>query len=55
MRSYGTLNDARTKNESGAAEVFHYTPLLYLGNPSGTPPRDGALKYQSITSLPPVL
>lgn len=41
--------------KSCAGEVFEFSPQLYLANPSDNPPSNGALQFQSITSLPPVL
>jgi len=40
---------------SCAGEIFQYSPTLYLSDPATQPPGDGALQFQSITSLPPVL
>ena len=58
-RSNGSIaNPAATQTEgSGSAniaEVFNYTPELWLVNP-GLTPISGNAPYQSITSLPPVL
>ncbi|HEY5442834.1 MAG TPA: hypothetical protein VIJ68_04810 [Candidatus Saccharimonadales bacterium] len=38
-----------------AAEVFDFSPDLYLSNPATQLPSHGALKFQAETSLPPVL
>ncbi len=38
-----------------AAEVFDYSPEFYLAQPSIIPPSGGAIIYDAITSLPPVL
>ena len=38
-----------------AAEVFDFSPEFYLAQPSINPPNGGAIIYDSITSLPPVL
>jgi Repeat of unknown function (DUF5648) len=38
-----------------AAEVFNFSPELYLSNPAIEPPSHGALRYDAVTSLPPVL
>jgi hypothetical protein len=38
-----------------AAEVIQFSPELYLGNQTIDKDSDGALQYDSITSLPPVL
>lgn len=38
-----------------AAEVFDFSPELYLANPAISPPSNGALKYKAVTGLPPVL
>lgn len=38
-----------------AAEVFNFSPELFLSKPSVDLPNHGALQYQSFTGLPPVL
>jgi hypothetical protein len=38
-----------------AAEVFRFSPELYLTDPPTQPPSQGATQYDAITSLPPVL
>jgi hypothetical protein len=38
-----------------AAEVFDFSPEIYLSNTSGEQPSHGTLQYQAVTSLPPVL
>jgi hypothetical protein len=38
-----------------AAEVFDFSPEMYLSNPAIALPSNGAIKYDAITSLPPVL
>lgn len=69
LRTLGTLkNDANHSNggcsNSGgitsakptcAAEVFEFSPELYLANPKVQPPSNGALRYDSIITLPPIL
>jgi hypothetical protein len=70
MRSFGTLGDA-SPNESPsginhacsnggtkpvcAAEVFNFSPEMYLSSPDIQPPDNGAQTYNAMTSLPPVL
>jgi len=51
LRTYGTVGSAtnNTSNEANAAEVFHYSPEMWL------PRRGGAFNYDSISGLPPVL
>jgi hypothetical protein len=55
-RSANTLNDSSTDNPanltSSAAEQFNYNPSLWLIQPPTTP---GALTYNTIVDLPPVL
>ncbi len=51
---YHCSNNAGTATTC-AGEVFEFSPQLYLANPSNNPPSNGALQFQSITSLPPVL
>jgi hypothetical protein len=70
MRTYGTLNDAKTSdNPAGAkhvcsngvnasvcaAEVFDFSPEMYLSSPDIQQPNNGAETYNAMTSLPPVL
>ncbi|HVV66709.1 MAG TPA: hypothetical protein VHB72_01405 [Candidatus Saccharimonadales bacterium] len=38
-----------------AAEVFQYSPSLYISTPAILQPNSGATQYDAITSLPPVL
>lgn len=38
-----------------AAEIFQFSPELYLSAPDIQPPSNGATQYDAITSLPPVL
>lgn len=38
-----------------AAEVFEYSPELYLTSPAVQPPGGGSIQFQALTSLPPVL
>lgn len=69
MRTFGSLRDEASgaprscSNNGGgwlsrqtcAAEVFILSPELYLSTPSTAPPSSGAVQYDAITSLPPVL
>jgi len=68
MRSYGTLKDnitnvachnagnaAGTTNAACAAEVFEFSPELYLSNPAIQPQSNGAVHYDSIVNMPPIL
>ena len=71
LRTYGTLSDGKTGLKQGsacfnfggnisprvtcAAEVFDFSPEMYLSKPAVKPPSNGANQYDSITSLPPVL
>ncbi len=69
MRTYGTLRDEATGpsvaclNNGGrsstrttcAAEVFDFSPEMYLSNPAVYQPANGATQYDTINSLPPVL
>jgi hypothetical protein len=65
MRTYGSLRNARvvaagcsnaviSNPTTCAAEVFEFTPELYLSKPASGVSSDFG-KYDSITSLPPVL
>lgn len=38
-----------------AAEIFQYSPSLYISSPKIQKPNNGATPYDAITSLPPVL
>jgi hypothetical protein len=38
-----------------AAEIFQFSPELYISTPYINPPSNGATQYDAITSLPPVL
>ncbi|HLB66374.1 MAG TPA: hypothetical protein VJJ78_02145 [Candidatus Saccharimonadales bacterium] len=56
LRTNGLLRNStnsETSSSNNIAEVFIYGPELYLVNPGITP--TGPVKYDSITSLPPVL
>ena len=59
MRAYGSLRDSTAGEApagSHAAEIFQFTPAIYLSpNPGVPPPSNGALIEQARTSLPPVL
>ena len=44
-----------TSTNTCAAEVVNFSPELYLSNPNIAPPSGGAIEYDAITSLPPVL
>ena len=71
MRTFGSLRDERNGNpatcsnavgsqprsypKTCAAEVFVRSPEQYLGRPAIKLPDNGALKYNAITGLPPVL
>ncbi len=69
MRTYGSLRNESTgscSNAGGsaplpsglttcAAEVFQFSPEMYLSNPAVVPSGGGGTKFDSITSLPPVL
>lgn len=46
---------AAGRPDTCAAEVFDYSPEFYLAQPSIIPPSGGAIIYDAITSLPPVL
>jgi hypothetical protein len=57
LRSYSSLRYATTDEApagSHAAEIFNFSPELYLAPPSGVG-NSGGSKYDSITELPPVL
>ncbi len=71
MRTFGTLDNAQSNEnpQTGTtrlcangvdakvcgAEVFDFSPEMYLSNPAIQQPNNGAPTYNSITSLPPVL
>lgn len=68
MRTYGTLKDdaananchnkgtpASPKHASCAGEVFEFSPEMYLSSPAIKPPSNGALNYDAIVNLPPIL
>jgi hypothetical protein len=38
-----------------AAEIFNFSPELYLSTPDIQLPNNGAVQYDAVTSLPPVL
>jgi hypothetical protein len=42
-------------SQTCAAEVFEFSPEIDLSNSAETPPSAGALHYETITGLPPVL
>jgi hypothetical protein len=46
---------APTMRQTCAAEVFEYTPDMYLSDPKTQKVNNGAIIYDAITSLPPVL
>ena len=46
---------APTLRQTCAAEVFEYTPDMYLSDPKIQKVNNGAIIYDAITSLPPVL
>jgi hypothetical protein len=70
-RSIGTLSDASSgenlssgvktcantavKEPVCAAEIFNFSPEIYLSDPAVNQPNNGAPTYDAITSLPPVL
>lgn len=69
LRALGTLKDdashsnAACHNNGGissgrptcGAEVFDFSPEMYLSNPAIRPQGNGALHYDSIITLPPIL
>ncbi len=69
LRTYGSLRDdatglpvpcnnagsATTTHTTCAAEVFEFSPEQYLANPATRQAGGGAIQYDAITSLPPVL
>lgn len=68
MRTFGSLRDTngagscssaagaiRSSMRSCAAEVFDFSPEIYLADPVVGPPTSNLKEYESITSLPPVL
>ena len=44
-----------TDQATCAAEVFQFSPEMYLSTPSIAPPSGGATQYDAITGLPPIL
>lgn len=69
MRTFGSLRDnpnpsssncsnagsGTTPKQTCAAEVFNFSPEMYLGNPAIKKPNNSAPIWDAITSLPPVL
>lgn len=71
MRSYGTLSQANSNDSPNsalkscsngpsqspvcAAEMFDFSPELYLSSPAIEPPNNGAKYFDAATNLPPVL
>ena len=69
MRTFGSLrnaqNNAQPCSNAGsagpaqsancAAEVFRFSPEMYLSKPAVKPPSNGATRFDAYTSLPPVL
>lgn len=68
MRTYGSLKNANggaclnagsssssSPHTTCAAEVFQFSPEIYLSKPEIRPAGNGSNQYDSITSLPPVL
>jgi len=60
MRTSGTVSQSKTTETgttSSAAEVFNYNPALWIAQPAAgtTTTNSDALKYDAITSLPPIL
>lgn len=58
LRTYRTLSQSGAPQDnspatSNAAEVFVYTPEVWLANPQTNPPINA--RYDAITSLPPIL
>lgn len=50
-----SFSPATGRRDTCAAEVFDFSPEFYLAQPSINPPSGGAIIYDAITSLPPVL
>jgi hypothetical protein len=48
-------NGGRNSTPTCAAEVFDFSPELYLSNPAIAPTNNGGVQPTAITSLPPVL
>ncbi len=44
-----------TDSKACAAEIFEYSPALYLTSPAVQPPGGGVIQWQAMTNLPPVL
>lgn len=60
MRTSGTVSQSTTGESaasSAAAEVFNYNPAMWIAQPAAgtTTTNSDALKYDAITSLPPIL
>jgi len=60
MRTSGTVSQSTTGEtaaSSAAAEVFNYNPAMWIAQPAAgtTTTSTDALKYDAITSLPPIL
>ena len=69
MRTFGTLKDAQNNTNCTnrgstaasrihtdcAAEVFDFSPEMYLSNPAVQAPGNGTQQWDAITTLPPVL
>jgi hypothetical protein len=69
QRTFGSLRDERPTGaplacsnkgiqritSTCAAEIFNFSPELYLSTPVMRLPSNGALQYDAVTSLPPVL
>lgn len=60
MRTSGTVSQSTTGETaagSAAAEVFNYNPAMWIAQPAAgtTTTNSDALKYDAITSLPPIL
>jgi hypothetical protein len=56
LRTRGTLQQSTAGEGSSSAnlaEVFNFSPALWMAQPPGV--ADGPVKYDSITSLPPIL
>jgi hypothetical protein len=52
--SVGQANAGETAGSNNAAEVFNYSPAMWLAQPPGGS-TTGSSNYDSITSLPPIL
>ncbi len=55
VRLFCSNKGRQTVGTTCAAEVFEFNPALYISSPSIQLPSNGAVQYDSITSLPPVL